>query len=196
MFFSFFTAGPGEIINKNYFYYSNELLQPPAIDTVIYCDALRIQTPAQNRIESCNPILRIGMDPGNPFLKTYLDSYIFLQMSHSTRFCISSTTPSVFVDANVFRNTWILLEKDANGTSSKHVLPNGGEQWWFTKKHEPRKKKTLFLSIESWLVNRDPYNGSWNNPYIPEFRPEYSWNELHYGPASAWPQSPNPYIFE
>ena len=24
---------------------------------------------------------------------------------------------------------------------------------------EPRKKKPLLLSIESWLVNRDPYNG-------------------------------------
>ena len=27
-------------------------------------------------------------------------------------------------------------------------------------------KKTLLLSMKSWMVNRDPYNGLWNNPYI------------------------------
>ena len=39
--------------------------------------SLRIQTPpGWNRIEDFNPIpsLRIGMDRGNPFLRTYLDS--------------------------------------------------------------------------------------------------------------------------
>ena len=29
---------------------------------------------------------------------------------------------------------------------------------------EPWKK--LLLSIESWLFNKDPYNGLWNNPHI------------------------------
>ena len=33
------------------------------------------------------------------------------------------------------------------------------------KGFELRKKK-LLLSIESWLFNRDPYIGLWNNPYI------------------------------
>ena len=28
------------------------------------------------------------------------------------------------------------------------------------------KNKNLLLSIESWLVHRDPYNGLWNNPCI------------------------------
>ena len=30
--------------------------------------------------------------------------------------------------------------------------------------HEPRKKPSYFPLY--WLVNRDPYNGLWNNPYI------------------------------
>ena len=30
---------------------------------------------------------------------------------------------------------------------------------------EPRKK-TLLLSIESWLFNRDPSDGLWNNPHL------------------------------
>ncbi len=29
-----------------------------------------------------------------------------------------------------------------------------------------RKRKKLWLSIESWLFNRDLYNGLWNNPHI------------------------------
>ena len=29
-----------------------------------------------------------------------------------------------------------------------------------------REKTNLWLSIESWLFHRDPYNGLWNNPYI------------------------------
>ena len=33
-------------------------------------------------------------------------------------------------------------------------------------------KKPLLLSIESWLVNRDPYIGLWNNPL-------YNWVEFH-----------------
>lgn len=32
--------------------------------------------------------------------------------------------------------------------------------------HEGRKKKTTFLCMKSWLDNRDPYVGLWNNPYI------------------------------
>ena len=34
---------------------------------------------------------------------------------------------------------------------------------WKQMSHE---KNPALLSIESWLVNRDPYNGLWNNPYI------------------------------
>ena len=32
--------------------------------------------------------------------------------------------------------------------------------------HVSHEKKKLLLSIESWLLNRDPYNGVWNNPHI------------------------------
>ena len=30
---------------------------------------------------------------------------------------------------------------------------------WFQETGEPRKKKNLVLSMESWLFNRDPCNG-------------------------------------
>ena len=41
-------------------------------------------------------------------------------------------------------------------------LQNAPWSWWQLS----HQKKNLVLSIESWLVNRDPYNGLWNNPYI------------------------------
>ena len=45
-----------------------------------------------------------------------------------------------------------------------------------------QKKKKLLLSIEPWLVNRDPYSGLWNNPCITGvvFHPLY--NPTNQGP--------------
>ena len=62
------------------------------------------------------------------------------------------------------------------GGSSKE----GGDIPWWDIIHPNRKqhvshekKKNILLSIESWLVYRDPYNGFWNNPYI------YNWVGFH-----------------
>ena len=42
-----------------------------------------------------------------------------------------------------------------------HIVLIGPIDVGFIHMSHEKKKKNLLLSIESWLVNRDPYNGVW-----------------------------------
>ena len=52
------------------------------------------------------------------------------------------------------------------GVKTKQAMKTNGTNQFDTYLSYDKKKHLALLSIESWLVNRDPYNGLRNNPYI------------------------------